>query len=41
MSDEDEIMPPKLQAALVQILEERDEVLAQERQFSQGARRMG
>lgn len=35
VSDEDEIMPPKLQAALVQILEERDEVLAQERQFSQ------
>ncbi|XP_031230882.1 DENN domain-containing protein 2C [Mastomys coucha] len=35
VSDEDEIMPPKLQAALVQILEDRDEVLAQERLFSQ------
>lgn len=34
VSDEDEIMPPKLQAALVQILEDRDEVLAQERRFS-------
>lgn len=38
MSDEDEILPPKLQAALVQILEDRDEVLAQEQQFSQGVR---
>jgi hypothetical protein len=36
VSDEDEILPPKLQAALVQILEDRDEVLAQEQQFSQG-----
>ncbi|CAO2599462.1 DENN domain-containing protein 2C [Lemmus lemmus] len=36
VSDEDEILPPKLQAALVQILEDRDEVLAQEKQFSQG-----
>ncbi|XP_021014516.1 DENN domain-containing protein 2C [Mus caroli] len=35
VSDEDEILPPKLQAALVQILEDRDEVLAQEQQFSQ------
>ncbi|CAO2599465.1 DENN domain-containing protein 2C [Lemmus lemmus] len=35
VSDEDEILPPKLQAALVQILEDRDEVLAQEKQFSQ------
>ncbi|XP_051021533.1 DENN domain-containing protein 2C isoform X1 [Acomys russatus] len=41
VSDEDEIMPPKLQAALVQILEDRDEVLAQEQQFSQGVRRVG
>lgn len=38
VSDEDEILPPKLQAALVQILEDRDEVLAQEQQFSQGVR---
>ncbi|XP_055484220.1 DENN domain-containing protein 2C isoform X1 [Psammomys obesus] len=35
VSDEDEILPPKLQAALVQILEDRNEVLAQEKQFSQ------
>uniref|UniRef100_A0A8C5K7S3 DENN domain containing 2C n=1 Tax=Jaculus jaculus TaxID=51337 RepID=A0A8C5K7S3_JACJA len=31
----DEILPPKLQAALLQILEERNEILAQERNFSQ------
>ncbi|KAL2771989.1 DENN domain-containing protein 2C isoform 2 [Daubentonia madagascariensis] len=35
VSDEDEILPPKLQAALVQILEERNEILAQEQNFSQ------
>ncbi|XP_052587564.1 DENN domain-containing protein 2C [Peromyscus californicus insignis] len=35
VSDEDDILPPKLQAALVQILEDRKEVLAQEQQFSQ------
>ncbi|KAM5256019.1 DENN domain-containing protein 2C isoform 2-T2 [Ctenodactylus gundi] len=35
MSDEDEILPPKLQAALMQILEERNEILAQEQNFSQ------
>uniref|UniRef100_A0A8C5K6F9 DENN domain containing 2C n=1 Tax=Jaculus jaculus TaxID=51337 RepID=A0A8C5K6F9_JACJA len=35
VSDEDEILPPKLQAALLQILEERNEILAQERNFSQ------
>lgn len=40
VSDEDEILPPKLQAALMQILEERDEILAQEQNFSQGRRRM-
>lgn len=38
VSDEDEILPPKLQAALGQILEDRNEVLAQEQQFSQGVR---
>ncbi|KAF3813282.1 hypothetical protein GH733_018446 [Mirounga leonina] len=35
VSDEDEILPPKLQAALMQILEERNEILAQEQNFSQ------
>ncbi|XP_045442804.1 DENN domain-containing protein 2C isoform X4 [Pipistrellus kuhlii] len=35
VSDEDEILPPKLQAALTQILEERNEILAQEQNFSQ------
>ncbi|XP_010966669.1 DENN domain-containing protein 2C [Camelus dromedarius] len=35
VSDEDEILPPKLQAALTQILEERDEILAQEQNCSQ------
>ncbi|XP_077698895.1 DENN domain-containing protein 2C isoform X3 [Canis aureus] len=35
VSDEDEILPPKLQAALLQILEERNEILAQEQNFSQ------
>lgn len=40
VSDEDEILPPKLQAALMQILEERNEILAQEQNFSQGKRQM-
>ncbi|XP_058158991.1 DENN domain-containing protein 2C isoform X2 [Dasypus novemcinctus] len=35
VTDEDEILPPKLQAALIQILEERNEILAQEQNFSQ------
>ncbi|XP_045673069.1 DENN domain-containing protein 2C isoform X2 [Phyllostomus hastatus] len=35
VSDEDEILPPKLQAALTQILEERNEILAQEQNLSQ------
>uniref|UniRef100_A0A8C5V1C7 DENN domain containing 2C n=1 Tax=Microcebus murinus TaxID=30608 RepID=A0A8C5V1C7_MICMU len=35
VSDEDEILPSKLQAALVQILEERNEILTQEQNFSQ------
>uniref|UniRef100_A0A5F5PIQ8 DENN domain containing 2C n=1 Tax=Equus caballus TaxID=9796 RepID=A0A5F5PIQ8_HORSE len=35
VSDEDEILPPKLQAALMQILEERNEILAQEQNYSQ------
>ncbi|XP_036894747.1 DENN domain-containing protein 2C isoform X2 [Sturnira hondurensis] len=35
VSDEDEILPPKLQAALTQILEERNEILAQEQSLSQ------
>ncbi|XP_001507775.2 DENN domain-containing protein 2C [Ornithorhynchus anatinus] len=35
VTDEDEILPPKLQAALVQILEERNEILVQERTASQ------
>ncbi|XP_024620623.1 DENN domain-containing protein 2C isoform X3 [Neophocaena asiaeorientalis asiaeorientalis] len=35
VSDEDEILPPKLQAALIQILEERNEILAQEQNFLQ------
>uniref|UniRef100_A0A4X2KKH2 DENN domain containing 2C n=1 Tax=Vombatus ursinus TaxID=29139 RepID=A0A4X2KKH2_VOMUR len=35
VSDEDEILPPKLQAALVQILEERNEILAQEQSSPQ------
>uniref|UniRef100_G3SRV4 DENN domain containing 2C n=1 Tax=Loxodonta africana TaxID=9785 RepID=G3SRV4_LOXAF len=34
VSDEDEILPPKLQAALMQILEERNEILSQEQNFS-------
>nr|KAF6396549.1 DENN domain containing 2C [Rousettus aegyptiacus] len=34
VADEDEILPPKLQAALMQILEERNEILAQEQKFS-------
>ncbi|XP_006865944.1 PREDICTED: DENN domain-containing protein 2C isoform X2 [Chrysochloris asiatica] len=34
VSDEDEILPPKLQAALIQILEERNEILTQEQNFS-------
>ncbi|XP_003793892.3 DENN domain-containing protein 2C isoform X2 [Otolemur garnettii] len=33
VSDEEEILPPKLQAALVQILEERNEILVQEQDF--------
>lgn len=37
VSDEDEILPPKLQAALTQILEERNEILSQEPNFSQDA----
>ncbi|KAM6454497.1 DENN domain-containing protein 2C isoform 1-T6 [Liasis olivaceus] len=36
VSDEDEILPHKLQAALVQILEERNEILLQERCYTQG-----
>ncbi|XP_063153458.1 DENN domain-containing protein 2C [Candoia aspera] len=36
VSDEDEILPHKLQAALVQILEERNEILSQERCYTQG-----
>ncbi|KAM6167733.1 DENN domain-containing protein 2C isoform 2-T2 [Erethizon dorsatum] len=35
VSDENEILPPKLQAALIQILEERNEILSQEQNFSQ------
>uniref|UniRef100_A0A8C0WYF4 UDENN domain-containing protein n=1 Tax=Castor canadensis TaxID=51338 RepID=A0A8C0WYF4_CASCN len=35
VSDEDEILPPKLQAALMQILEERNEILVHEQNFSQ------
>ncbi|XP_010629536.1 DENN domain-containing protein 2C isoform X1 [Fukomys damarensis] len=35
VSDENEILPPKLQAALIQILEERNEILSQEQIFSQ------
>uniref|UniRef100_A0A8C5ZPP0 DENN domain containing 2C n=1 Tax=Marmota marmota marmota TaxID=9994 RepID=A0A8C5ZPP0_MARMA len=35
VSDEDEILPSKLQAALMQILEDRNEILAQEKNFSQ------
>uniref|UniRef100_A0A286X848 DENN domain containing 2C n=1 Tax=Cavia porcellus TaxID=10141 RepID=A0A286X848_CAVPO len=35
VSDENEILPPKLQAALMQILEERNEILSQEQNFSQ------
>ncbi|XP_004699213.2 DENN domain-containing protein 2C [Echinops telfairi] len=35
ISDEEEILPPKLQAALMQILEERNEILTQEQNFSQ------
>ena len=40
VSDEDEILPPKLQAALIQILEERNEILAQEQKFLQGMRQV-
>lgn len=40
VSDEDEILPPKLQAALIQILEERNEILAQEQNFLQGMRQV-
>uniref|UniRef100_A0A674KAI3 DENN domain containing 2C n=1 Tax=Terrapene triunguis TaxID=2587831 RepID=A0A674KAI3_9SAUR len=36
VSDEDEILPHKLQAALVQILEERNEILSQEQIYAQG-----
>ncbi|KAL8179183.1 UNVERIFIED_CONTAM: DENN domain-containing protein 2C [Gekko kuhli] len=36
VSDENEILPHKLQAALVQVLEERNEILSQERNYSQG-----
>ncbi|NXI94058.1 DEN2C protein, partial [Psophia crepitans] len=36
VSDEDEILPHKLQAALVQILEERSEILSHERSDAQG-----
>ncbi|XP_062450836.1 DENN domain-containing protein 2C isoform X2 [Rhea pennata] len=36
ISDEDEILPHKLQAALVQILEERSEILSQDRSSTQG-----
>nr|XP_020636217.1 DENN domain-containing protein 2C [Pogona vitticeps]XP_020636218.1 DENN domain-containing protein 2C [Pogona vitticeps] len=36
VSDEDEILPHKLQAALTQILEERNEILSQERSYTQG-----
>ncbi|EHB14548.1 DENN domain-containing protein 2C [Heterocephalus glaber] len=35
VSDKNEILPPKLQAALIQILEERNEILSQEQIFSQ------
>ncbi|XP_053943334.1 DENN domain-containing protein 2C isoform X1 [Cuculus canorus] len=37
VSDEDEILPHKLQAALVQILEERSEILSHEQSDTQGA----
>ncbi|XP_074971274.1 DENN domain-containing protein 2C isoform X2 [Phalacrocorax aristotelis] len=36
VSDEDEILPHKLQAALVQILEERSEILSHEQSVTQG-----
>ncbi|XP_060628560.2 DENN domain-containing protein 2C [Anolis sagrei] len=36
VSDEGEILPHKLQAALIQILEERNDILSQERTFTQG-----
>ncbi|NXB89170.1 DEN2C protein, partial [Vidua chalybeata] len=36
LSDEDEILPHKLQAALVQILEERSEILSHEQSDTQG-----
>ncbi|KAJ7331803.1 hypothetical protein JRQ81_013983 [Phrynocephalus forsythii] len=36
VSDEDEILPHKLQAAVIQILEERNEILSQERSYTQG-----
>ncbi|XP_010162263.1 DENN domain-containing protein 2C, partial [Antrostomus carolinensis] len=36
VSDEDEILPHKLQAALVQILEERSEILSHEQRDTQG-----
>ncbi|NWH65015.1 DEN2C protein, partial [Geococcyx californianus] len=37
VSDEDEILPHKLQAALVQVLEERSEILSHEQSDTQGA----
>ncbi|XP_063033856.1 DENN domain-containing protein 2C isoform X1 [Melospiza melodia melodia] len=37
VSDEDEILPHKLQAALIQILEERSEILSHEQNDTQGA----
>ncbi|NXX96519.1 DEN2C protein, partial [Centropus bengalensis] len=37
VSDEDEILPHKLQAALIQILEERSEILSHEQNGTQGA----
>ncbi|KFV46138.1 DENN domain-containing protein 2C, partial [Gavia stellata] len=36
VSDEDEILPHKLQAALVQVLEERSEILSHEQSVTQG-----
>ncbi|XP_042321691.1 DENN domain-containing protein 2C [Sceloporus undulatus] len=36
VSDEDEILPHKLQSALIQILEERNEILFHERSYTQG-----
>ncbi|NXF30148.1 DEN2C protein, partial [Nyctibius bracteatus] len=40
VSDEDEILPHKLQAALVQILEERSEILSHEQSDTQGDTRL-